>query len=279
MEDNNLKNSFLHLLIKIYGKEIVKFYIPNALEITTSETEIKKFYKEYIRFKQITQTNNDEKINLELKGCGKCISENLMVLEQDFPGWLGKLKNIHYIIIGQEVADSVRFQSHIAYDYYPNSSLLEENKIMVFSEKLEQIIPEIKSCAYITDVAKCFSNNQSLCRDNCIDYLKEEISLICSMDPNNRKVIIVQGISTLWNVLKKNFDIEEIEEPFRVDGQRLLILGYIYINSNIKVPTVVVPHSTSQNNYQWSLIKKNIKIMQNKIDNFLLKHQIKRNNQ
>lgn len=267
MEKQDLRRDYIDLLIKIYGEDVVDFYIKPNLNLISSKEEIEKFSKEYIRFKVLNQDKNSQNTKLELKGCGKCISANQMVLEQDFPGWIGELKTIKYILIGLEIADSIRTHSHIAYNYYSEDSM--DKGIKEFFEIMESIFPDIKDHAYITDIAKCNSNNHAVTRKNCINYLKEEIRIINSMNPEVKKIIIVQGISEAWDRIKKRLNGMELEDNLKLNNNNLLKLGYVYIDSDVKLPTLIFPHTTRQNNSQWNDIKSNMDKIKDNIKHFL----------
>ena len=278
MPKDKLKKEYRKLLTKIYGSEVVDFYLNSESDnICSTQKEIDTFYKKYLRFEPVNKTNEDGHLTqLKLKGCGKCISKERFVLQQDFPGWIKKLDEIKYMIIGKEISSSVHYHTHIAYDYYPSSQKIEKGIISPITGKLDLFFKNIWNSAYITDIAKCLCTNKNYARKKCVHYLKKEIQILFRL--NSRLLVIIQGIgddeNSVWGILKKEMDGKEIHETEMYYGgkrqYKILRFGYITPFPQNKIPIIIFPH-TSLNANIWKYFNENQEIYKAKITKFLPK--------
>ncbi|WP_457557433.1 hypothetical protein [Candidatus Harpocratesius sp.] len=275
MLKDKLKKEYRELLTKIFGSDVVSFYLNSESDqIDKTNNEIEAFWKNYVRFTPINIKNSKGKTILELKGCGNCISAKRFVLQQEFPGWVSNLDNINYIIIGKEISQKVKTHTHIAYEYFPSSVKCRNRNrnITPISGKLDLFFKDILKSAYITDIAKCLCTDKKYARTNCASYLKEEIKILHELNPNI--MIIIQGIgNSVWVNLGEEFALSEKEEVEKDDNNnRILRLRYI---ENLKIPVIIFPHSSNQNQHQWKYLRENKAYIQSRIREFLLKSDLK----
>ncbi|MBA7523520.1 hypothetical protein ES705_15647 [subsurface metagenome] len=177
--------------LRIYGNEVVQNVLKkDDLEIRNDITELKHFFKRYRRIK------SDSANNFSISGCITCLDKGLAIMNQDFPGWIGELKDKDYIVIGLEISPKVDYDIHICYDLYKNSDI--ENHLLF--RRFNKIFENIKEKSYITDIAKCLSTNPEKSRKICLRNFEEELILLHEINPNF--CLIIQGVKTAEKYLK-----------------------------------------------------------------------------
>ncbi len=243
----------------VYGDEVTKVILDQKNEcIIKYEQKLLDFFKNYQRYELIP----DEKNCYRIKGCNECISKGIAVRKQDTPGFLGKLNEIKYVIIGLEVnipkktiEKSGRHDIHIAFDQFNT----EKKEHRLFT-RLRLIFPDIKEKAYVTDIAKCRSTNLHQSHQNCLEtHFFEELELLLAFAPDLR--IIFQGTSVEY-YFSKNFKLvyfstpenDEVKSKKKRRNKFLFKRQYL-IFDDIAIPTVTFPHGAGRNSYLWNEIE------------------------
>lgn len=173
-------------LKKIYGEAVYDILKENKEEFKGCDVLLEIFRKDNFKVRR--------------SPCKRC--NDINPSHQDFPGWIGNLEynegkiyNKNILIFGLEISpyDSVRkaFNKHyykkeheklnkgdkiptvhIAYEL----GFLKDNESLVKSHKLWKILnyllplEKILNRIYITDIAKCFSDDKIKAQENCTEY-------------------------------------------------------------------------------------------------------------
>lgn len=235
----------------IYGSEATEAILDDKNEcIRKDEKKLREFFETYDRIEPIKHINN----GYIIKGCNKCISERIIVRKQDCPGFLGKLNEIKYVIIGLEVniPKKYRYDIHIAFDQFET----EEKEHPLFTN-LRPFFPQIKEKAYVTDIAKCRSTNLHQSHQNCLEtHFFKELKILLEIKPELK--IIFQGTtveSYFSNDLKLFSDDLENDEIKSTKNNKFLFKRRYLLFDNKKIPTVTFPHGANRNSYLWNEIK------------------------
>jgi len=113
-------NHYKEWYISVFGSEAAGIILDDINEcIRRDENILKNFFKKYQRIEPIKTIENGYRI----KGCNECISKGIIVRRQDSPGFLGKLNENKYIIVGLEA--NIKTDIHIAYDQFETKSVKE----------------------------------------------------------------------------------------------------------------------------------------------------------
>ena len=242
----------------VYGPEVTKKILDDKNEcINSNKQELKRFFESYARIEPIS----DEVNGYTIKGCNECISKGLLVRKQDTPGFLGKLNEIKYVIIGLEV--NIRRKSipkdgiydiHIAFDPL---QIVEEKEHQLFAN-LKKFFRQIKEKAYITDIAKCRSTKLNESRQICLTtHFFKELEIL--LDFNPKLQIILQGTSvqSFFSDKLTQFSTHESDDEIKSKKGKYekLLFKRQYLSFNDReIPTVVFPHAASRTSVLWKEI-------------------------
>ena len=145
----NFKN-YKEWFTSVFGSEATEVILDDKNEcIGRSEKSLKDFFKKYQRIELIRNIEN----GYIIKGFNECIFKGIIVRRQDSPGFLGKLNENKYVVVGLEA--NIKTDIHIIYDQFETKSVKEH----LLFKRLNLFFPQIKEKAYITDIAKCRSTN------------------------------------------------------------------------------------------------------------------------
>lgn len=246
----NFKN-YKEWFASIYGSEATEVILDDKNEcITRNEKKLRDFFETYDRIEPIKHINN----GYIIKGCTECISKRIIVRKQDCPGFLGKLNEIKYVIVGLEVnmPKKYRYDIHIAYGQFRT----KEEEHLLFT-RLKPFFPQIKEKAYVTDIAKCRSTNLHQSHQNCLKtHFLKELKILLELNPEFK--IIFQGTtveSYFSNDLKLFSNLESDDEIKSNKNSKFLFKRRYLLFDKKKIPTVTFPHVANRNSYLWNEIK------------------------
>lgn len=229
----------------VFGLEATNFILDAKNEcIRLDGKSLNQFFKDY---KRVQPLEGIEKGYI-IKGCNKCIDEGLNVRNQDTPGFLGRINENEYIVIGLEPRISTDI--HIAFDQFETNS---EHRLF---KNLKLLFSQIKEKAYITDIAKCMSTNYLESKKICMKtHFISELEILLEINPAFK--IILQGtrVESYFNNKLTPFSNVGDDEIKAKNGKNLLFRRqYLTLNKKI-VPTIVLPHSSRQTLFLWNQIK------------------------
>lgn len=233
----------------IFGLEATEIILDDENECISKKNDLNKFFEEYDRI-ELKDRIEDKYI---VKGCKQCVTKGIMVRQQDIPGFLGKLNEIKYVIIGLEAKLPDNMDIHIAFDQFETS----EKEHPLF-KKLKTLFPtnrDIKDKAYVTDIAKCNSTNLDRSRKKCFEtHFQKELSMLLKFSPELK--IILQGTSVEKYFPKNAFKpCNGLTSDNEVkSGSNLLFRRQKLLFDNKEIPTIVLPHGSKQTSPLWKKI-------------------------
>jgi len=258
---NKIEKSLRDLFIEIYGRDAVDLILePNSLKIRENEEELKGI-KKYKRIKK-----DPNKKCFEIKGCDHCITkegiEGLAIRNQDFPRWVGSIKDIEFVIVGLEVSPSIKEDLHICYS--KRNQLDEAGEHLFKNLRIIFVDTNLEGKSYITDICKCLSTKPNKSRKECKKkYFLREVELLQKINPDINIKLIIQGLTTA-DFLKDYIDFE-VEKPTLRRNRKTRYFLYGKLKSNEKISVFAVPHTTprmpSARN-RWKLIENEKKEIQ-----------------
>jgi len=240
-------NHYKEWYISVFGSEAAGIILDDINEcISRDENVLKNFFKKYQRIEPIKTIENGYKI----KGCKKCISKGIIIRRQDSPGFLGKLNENKYIIVGLEA--NIKTDIHIAYDQFETKSVKEH----LLFKRLKLFIPQIKEKSYITDIAKCRSTNLHQSRQICLKtHFLKELEILLEINSEFKIILQGTGVESYFTNYLEPFSNPENDEIKSKKGNRLLFKRRYLILNKKKTPTVIFPHGSVQNSYLWNEIE------------------------
>lgn len=234
----------------IYGSEATEVILDEKNEcIRKDEKRLRDFFDTYRRIEPIKHIDN----GYIIKGCNKCISEGIIVRKQDTPGFLGKLNEIKYVIIGLEVniPKKYNYDIHIAYDQFKTK---EEEHLLFTNLKL--FFPQIKDKAYVTDIAKCRSTNLHQPHQNCLEtHFLKELKILLEINPELKIIFQGTGVESYFSKDLKFSNLESDDEIKSSKKNRFLFKRRYLSFDKRMIPTVTFPHIANRNSYLWNEIK------------------------
>ena len=237
---NKIEKKLRDLYIEIYGIDALDIILePDSLKIRENEEELKKI-KRYKRIKK-----DPTKSCFEIKGCSQCITkevlEGLGIRNQDFPRWVGNIKDIEFVIIGLEVSPAVKDYLHICYS--KGKKLDEAGKHLFNKLGIIFVDENLESRSYITDICKCLSTRPDKSRKVCRDkYFLREVELLQKINPDINIKLIIQGLTTA-DFLRKYIDVVVEKSTLRKNRKTRYFL-YGKLKSNEKICIFAFPHTT-----------------------------------
>lgn len=234
----------------IFGKEATETILDDTRESISTENDLQSFFKSYERIELIPKTE-DQYI---IKGCKLCVTKGSIVRQQDAPGFLGKLNEIKYVIIGLETKLPHDMDIHIAFNQFETSK--KEHPLF---EKLKIIFPDnsdIKDRAYVTDIAKCNSNDLDRSRKKCFkENFQSELKILLKFNPELK--IILQGTKVESYFPENDFkpfkgSISDNEVKFE---SKFLFKRKILLFNGKEIPTILLPHASKQTSSLWKKIE------------------------
>lgn len=235
----------------IYGYEATEVILDDKNEcIKKDEKRLRDFFETYRRIEPIKHIDN----GYIIKGCNKCISEGITVRKQDCPGFLGKLNEIKYVIVGLEVniPKKYSYDIHIAFDQF----MTKEEEHSLF-KKLRPFFPQIKENAYITDIAKCRSTNLHQSHQNCLEtHFFKELKMLSENNPEFKIIFLGTTVESYFSndlILFSNLDGND-EIRSNKNNKFLFKRRYLLFDKK-KIPIVTFPHVANRNSYLWNEIK------------------------
>lgn len=246
----NFKN-YKEWFATIYGSEATEVILDDKNEcIRKDEKMLRDFFETYRRIEPIKHIDN----GYIIKGCNKCISEGIIVRKQDTPGFLGKLNEIKYAIIGLEVniPKKYNYDIHIAYDQFKT----KEKEHLLFT-RLKDFFPQIKDKAYVTDIAKCRSTNLHQSHQTCLEnHFFNELKMLLEFNPELKIIFQGTGVESYFSKDLKLFsNLESDDEIKSTKKNRFLFKRRNLLFDNKKILTVTFPHGANRNSYLWNEIK------------------------
>ena len=233
--------------ISVFGSEATEIILDDKNEcIRRDEKKLRDFFETYRRIEPLKNYEN----GYIIKGCNECISKGIIVRKQDCPGFLGKLNEIKYVIVGLEA--SIEDDIHIAFDQFETKA--KEHLLFTRLKKLS--FPQIKEKAYVTDIAKCRSTNLHQSRQNCLKtHFLKELKMLLELNPEFR--IIFQGttVESYFSNDLKPFSTLENDEIKSNKNNKFLFKRQYLLFDNKKIPTVTFPHGASRTSYLWDEIE------------------------
>jgi hypothetical protein len=242
----NFKN-YKEWFTSIYGSEATEVILDDKNEcITRDEKKLRDFFRDYDRIEPIEN-------GYTIKGCTECISKRIIVRKQDCPGFLGKLNEIKYVIVGLEtnIPEKYGFDIHVAFNQFKT----EEKEHRLFT-RLRLFFPQIKEKAYVTDIAKCRSTNLPQSRKICLEtHFLKELKILLELNPEFK--IIFQGTtveSYFSNDLKLFSNLERDDEIKSNKNNKFLFKRRYLLFDKKKIPTVTFPHGANRTSDLWKEI-------------------------
>lgn len=240
--------------VSIFGHKATKIILDDENEcISKKEDELWYLFKTYERFESIPDVEN----GFIIKGCTECISKGINVRKQDTPGFLGKLNEIRYVIIGLEVNIPKKYiekgfkcDIHVAFNQFTTNK--KEHRLFT---KLRLFFPQIKEKAYVSDIAKCRSTNLHQSRLNCLNtHFFKELRMLLEFSPDLK--IIFQGTS-VEDYFSKNLKLFSTLENDEIKSDKKYLFKRRYLKfDNREIPTVTFPHATVRTSSLWNEIEK-----------------------
>lgn len=232
----------------IFGKKATLTILDEEQECISEKNDLEAFFNSYERI--IPKTGNQYVIN----GCNECVTKGLIVRQQDTPGFIGKLSKIKYVIIGLEARLPHDMDIHIAFEQFETSK-----KVHPLFEKLKVVFPDnpdLKKRAYVTDIAKCNSNDFNRSRKKCFKtHFQEELKILLKFNPELK--IILQGTKVEsyfpkddFEHLKGNKSDNEVKT-----GKKFLFKRKLLQFEGREIPTILLPHVSKQTSSLWKKIE------------------------
>lgn len=240
--------------VSIFGPDATKIILDDENEwITKDEKKLWNFFKSYERIESIPYKKN----GYIIKGCNECISKGLIVRKQDTPGFMGKLNEIKYVIIGLEVNIPKKYLQkgykcdiHVAFNQF--ETVKKEHQLF---SNLRLFFSQIKEKAYVTDVAKCRSTNLTQSQQNCLKtHFFEELRILLAFAPDLQIIFQGTAVESHFSKSLRHFSTIENDEIKSNKNNKFLFKRQYLSFNNKKIPTVTFPHAAPHTLSLWKEI-------------------------